>query len=516
MVDMRLKKVIIACVLCWATVSCSNMTTGQCQHTDPKRLSPEQQRLIDRFFALFVATSGVPYAVCKNKWLKRALTEAGADTLSPKRLKTTLDTLYEETRLEKDAELKELLQAGVGVMSCTDGWRHRRAGHAHPLLNLVLLKPSGGCYFYDCFPLDKGAKKTAQFYADMHENLAMKVTGGDPKLLLGVIMDSPSTNRAALRLLERKYPSWICMTCCVHAMNLICKDLANENKTESKHTAVGGFLKQASCRAPTCWWKKLDAVVRLMQPISNAIHRLEGDHPTLSQVMRIWADLVEHAKTWAAGRGDPDGEDKVDSDFVRGVHKLFKNRATKHYQPVMAVARLLDPINFKYLNHVEQPYPDFEILTETQRVELEPTIARLAEVPIGLVQAELSRFENTDWSPAMKRRALSILSIQQPPGRAVIHIASINARKAFWSVTAAKDFPVLAKAAVKLLSVHVSTAAAERNWSMWSLTYSNALRSKLGVETAKRDIYLKANVEEMDEERDNTAPPQETLINILA
>ncbi|KAL6756852.1 hypothetical protein V8C86DRAFT_35057 [Haematococcus lacustris] len=201
MVDMRLKKVIIACVLCWATVSCSNMTTGQCQHTDrcfkraavvvptptisAKRLSPEQQRLIDRFFALFVATSGVPYAVCKNKWLKRALTEAGADTLSPKRLKTTLDTLYEETRLEKDAELKELLQAGVGVMLCTDGWRHRRAGHAHPLLNLVLLKPSGGCYFYDCFPLDKGAKKTAQFYADMHENLAMKVTGGDPKLLLG-------------------------------------------------------------------------------------------------------------------------------------------------------------------------------------------------------------------------------------------------------------------------------------------------------------------------------------------
>ncbi|GFH11070.1 dimer_Tnp_hAT domain-containing protein, partial [Haematococcus lacustris] len=182
----------------------------------------------------------------------------------------------------------------------------------------------------------------------------------------------------------------------------------------------------------------------------------------------------------------------------------------------MAAARLLDPINFKYLNHVAQPYPDFEILTEMQRVELEPTIARLAEVPIREVQVELSKFENTDWSPAMKRKALSMLSIQQPPGRAIIPIASINARKTFWSVTAANDFPVLAKAAVKLLSVHVSTAAAERNWSMWSLTYSNALRSRLGVETAKRDIYLKANVEEMDEKRDNIAPPQETLINILA
>ncbi|KAL6746351.1 hypothetical protein V8C86DRAFT_3120659 [Haematococcus lacustris] len=47
-----------------------------------------------------------------------------------KRLETTLDTVYEETRLEKDAELKEMLQAGVGVMLCTDGWRHRRAGNS--------------------------------------------------------------------------------------------------------------------------------------------------------------------------------------------------------------------------------------------------------------------------------------------------------------------------------------------------------------------------------------------------
>ncbi|KAJ9519353.1 hypothetical protein QJQ45_023158, partial [Haematococcus lacustris] len=258
-----------------------------------KRLPPKQQRVIDRFIALFVATSGVPYSVCNNKWLKRALAEAGASTLSPKRLKTTLNTLYEETRMEKDAELKDQLQAGESVMLCTDGWRHRRAGHAHPLLNLVLLKPNGGCYFYDCFPLDKGAKKTAQFYADMHERLAMKVTGGDPRLLLGVIMDSPSTNRAALRLLERKYPSWICMTCCVHAMNLICKDLANETRMT---TPPPTLLAHLPC-------------------------------PCLPHLTR----------------------------------------------------RLLDPINFKYLNHVAQPYPDFDILTEMQRVELEPTIVCMDE-----------------------------------------------------------------------------------------------------------------------------------------
>ncbi|GFH25211.1 uncharacterized protein HaLaN_23139 [Haematococcus lacustris] len=274
-------------------------------------------------------------------------------------------------------------------------------------------------------------------------------------------MDSPSTNRAALRLLERKYPSWICMTCCVHAMNLVCKDLANENKTSAKHTVVGGFLKQV---------QHISKVLSDCDTICNALQV----HQTAN-----FGDVREIA-THCATR-------------FAILHKICRDmqRSKAALCDMVTSGALLDPINFKYLNHVEQPYPDFEILTEMQRVELEPTIARLAEVPIRVVQAELSKFANTDWSPAMKRKALSMLSIQQPPGRAIIPIASINARKAFWSVTAANDFPVLAKAAVKLLS-------------------------PLGVETAKREIYLKANVEEMDEKRDNIAPPQETLINILA
>lgn len=67
MVDLKLKKVIIACVLCWTTVSCSNMTTGQCQHDD--------------------------------RCFKRAA-------------------------------------AAIPIPTISDGWRHRRAGHAQPLLNL--------------------------------------------------------------------------------------------------------------------------------------------------------------------------------------------------------------------------------------------------------------------------------------------------------------------------------------------------------------------------------------------
>ncbi|KAJ9511606.1 hypothetical protein QJQ45_007361 [Haematococcus lacustris] len=71
----------------------------------------------------------------------------------------------------------------------------------------------------------------------------------------------------------------------------------------------------------------------------------------------------------------------------------------------------------------------------------------------------------------------------------------------------------LGKAAVRLLSVHVSTAAAERNWSVWTSIYRNGLRSKLSVEQAEKLVYLKANSRD---ETDTLTLPKDVRINIFA
>jgi hypothetical protein len=63
----------------------------------------------------------------------------------------------------------------------------------------------------------------------------------------------------------------------------------------------------------------------------------------------------------------------------------------------------------------------------------------------------------------------------------------------FWATKASQQFPLLATAAQKLLSAHVTTAAAERNWSAWGRTYTD-LRSSLSIETAEKLIYVKANM----------------------
>ncbi|KAJ9511095.1 hypothetical protein QJQ45_013148 [Haematococcus lacustris] len=64
----------------------------------------------------------------------------------------------------------------------------------------------------------------------------------------------------------------------------------------------------------------------------------------------------------------------------------------------------------------------------------------------------------------------------------------------FW-LKAASNFPLLAAAACKLLAVHVTSAASERNWSAWGRLYT-AARNRLGKKLhAKELIFIKANAD---------------------
>ncbi|KAJ9532121.1 hypothetical protein QJQ45_003838 [Haematococcus lacustris] len=171
-------------------------------------------------------------------------------------------------------------------------------------------------------------------------------------------------------------------------------------------------------------------------------------------------------------------------------------------------------------NQLKQSNAVRDTLSEQQQADLAPTVSRLAGASIGAAIRELNAFENAEWNAAMKRRAQSMLqmqTLQQPtqPGQpSFTPIASIEARQSFWKLQAAPQFPILAKAAQRLLSAHASTAAAERNWSMWGHTYHNALRNNFSVEAAKREVYLKANVPTTDSD-DDTPAVQDTLIDIM-
>lgn len=71
-------------------------------------------------------------------------------------------------------------------------------------------------------------------------------------------------------------------------------------------------------------------------------------------------------------------------------------------------------------------------------------------------------------------------------------VSPIGMRRGWWSQTAASEFPIIGRAAVRLLSAHATTGASERNWSAWGNFYS-ADRNPTKVETAEKVIYVKAN-----------------------
>ena len=75
--------------------------------------------------------------------------------------------------------------------------------------------------------------------------------------------------------------------------------------------------------------------------------------------------------------------------------------------------------------------------------------------------------------------------------------APMTRRRALW-LRCTDMYPLFSAAAMRLLSCHPSSCAAERNWSAWGRTYSS-LRNRLSKEQAEM-IFIKANLPpEMEE-----------------
>ncbi|KAJ9527201.1 hypothetical protein QJQ45_025452 [Haematococcus lacustris] len=253
-------------------------------------------------------------------------------------------------------------------------------------------------------------------------------------------------------------------------------------------------LRQSSTNAavfekfmiPT-WYKCLKLVIKLMKPISNAIHRLEADAPYLSQVLMIWNALVDHAEEWV------EQAVLVSPRLALGVVAAFRRRRQKHYSPAFAAAFALDPANYKCLAPGTHPRPPMRRLQPSQQEDVVTVVARLAECSLETARRELTLLTLGDWPTDMKSSVEAIVAETRTDEDGKTTTACITVHRGLWTFQGAGYFPHLRQAAVRLLSMHVTTAAAERNWSSWGNTY-NAGRSQLNVATAEKMVYIKANI----------------------
>ncbi|KAJ9527915.1 hypothetical protein QJQ45_005636 [Haematococcus lacustris] len=108
------------------------------------------------------------------------------------------------------------------------------------------------------------------------------------------------------------------------------------------------------------------------------------------------------------------------------------------------------------------------------------------------VQREVDVLQLGGWGDSELERFAALLAPKPPDAAGRVAVEPISMRRAFWGKAGPRGFPHLAVAASRLLGVHATSAASERNWSAWGRLFTSA-RTRLTLERAKMLIYIKAN-----------------------
>ena len=250
-----------------------------------------------------------------------------------------------------------------------------------------------------------------------------------------------------------------------------------------KYTTGEGLAFTAS------FWTELDLVSELMQPVSDAIHSLEGDRCYLSQVLPVWLDLLEHAKAFDCKSGPR-------SD----VYPLFFGRFCKHYDPSWAAAMLLDPVNASQ-DSDEDWTLCFESLDE-KRGELKDAIMCISDLTGFSIQDVTVEINDLRLAlPTAFSAQLPGMTVRRMTDEGRTFVCSTTKRRKLWTKMAATSHPACAQAADKLLSMHATSCAPERNWSLWGSVYMKG-RSKLARERGEKLVYVRAHAGQVDRDSD--------------
>jgi hypothetical protein len=245
------------------------------------------------------------------------------------------------------------------------------------------------------------------------------------------------------------------------------------------------------------FWTQLALAVKYLQPVYEAIGRLEGDHPGLAEVYPIMKELKQHIKDVERDKDTPTN--------LRGVAKVFNARFDKHIAPSMLAAYFLDPLNAVVVG------------VGYQLQKLEETAHQLATEEyifqeLGCVVGELDDEGEMDRKAKVKSaamRELQELTFFPLPPRMAAFLEAIKARKdekkpigdsraQFWDEEVAKThFPLVSSVAIPLMVMHASSCAAERNWSIFGNVFGEK-RSRLDVERGEKIVFIRQNSKQME------------------
>ena len=247
------------------------------------------------------------------------------------------------------------------------------------------------------------------------------------------------------------------------------------------------------------FWTNLERVIELGQPLSDAIHQLEAGRPRLSKLLPIWNDLIKHADAFDAKHG-------LQGD--KRVAPVFRRRFAIHYQPEWLAAYALDPAHATKGDGGRWRLPlalrDTPLPTARNGAQLEfnhyfgaakDGTRVVADDDVLTCVAQLARAERAAVAAELNKLKLRGVTgdladlVELVAGNGT---APLDDKCGWWCNAADAGFPLLAKAATKLLSCHPTSCASERNWSLWGNVCTKA-RNRLALERAKKLVFIRYN-----------------------
>ena len=249
------------------------------------------------------------------------------------------------------------------------------------------------------------------------------------------------------------------------------------------------------------FWTSLEAIVTLVQPLSDALHQLEADKPMLSQVWKVWKSLLKHVEAFESKQ----------PNTKKGAKRIFEQRYEKHCNPSWLAAWLVDPINAVKASCGGGWRLPFRELSPDEANLVRELFQKMCPGEEELVGEEFAALQISILPKEMAATCgfLTKKTKNEDTGRT--QIAPVSSRQLFWTELGQRHFPTLSKICHRLLSMHATSCAAERNWSLWGQIYTKA-RNRLQIQRAEKLIYIRGNSKDVEYEFE---ADEEVLLNLL-
>ena len=188
--------------------------------------SPAQQASFNRNMAMACITGCVPFNFFSNIYLQAAAADVGVKLISRKVLSSTLlDSIFEEVELGTATSLASL----QFIDGSSDGWRKKACDQGAGLMNFCALTLVGALFWdaVNCSAL----RKDKVGIANLLEEKAIEMSGGDPKRFAGWILDNTKANWGAMMIMTERHPQWINRGCIAHGLSLAMKDFTKYERS---------------------------------------------------------------------------------------------------------------------------------------------------------------------------------------------------------------------------------------------------------------------------------------------